>query len=92
MQFKAFYKAFNVNRHNIKTNTDKTLITPIKYQLIDSNLAQNCISYINIMRRPHKTGNKAPDAPNRSEDALQSAQYRRYLREQLEVELGHYRD
>ena len=44
------------------------------------------------MRRPHKTGNKAPDAPNRSEDVLQSAQYRRYLREQLEVELGHYRD
>ena len=92
MQFKAFYKAFNVNRRNLKTNTDKTLITPIKYKQIDSFLAQNCISYINIMRRPHKTGNKAPDAPNRSEDALQSAQYRRSLREQLEVELGHYRD
>ena len=92
MQFKAFYKAFNVNRHNIKTNTDKTLITPIKYQLIYSNLAQNCISYINIMRRPHKTGNKAPDAPIRSEDALQSAQYRRYLRETSDDLHGHYRD
>ena len=92
MQFKAFYKVFNVNRHNIKTNTDKTLITPVKYQQMDSNLAQNYISYINIMRRPHKADKEAPERPLRSEDALQSAQYRRYLREQLEVELGHYRD
>ena len=91
MQFKAFYEAFNVNRHNIKTNTDKTLITPIKYQLIDSNLAQNCISYINIMRRSHRPEYETSKRL-KSEDALQSAQYRRYLREQIEVELGHYRD
>ena len=91
MQFKAFYKAFNVNRHNIKTNTDKTLITPIKYQLIDSFLAQNCISYINIMRRPHRPENEASKR-HKSEDALQSAQYRRYLRETSEDLHGHYRD
>ena len=69
MQFKAFYKAFNVNRHNIKTNTDKTLITPIKYQLIDSFLAQNCISYINIMRRPHRPENEAFKRLNISKNA-----------------------
>ena len=91
MQFKAFYKAFNVNRHNIKTNTDKTLITPIKYQLIDSFLAQNYISYINIMRRPHRPENEAFKRL-KSEDALQSAQYRRYLRETSEDLHGHYRD
>ena len=92
MQFKAFYKLFNVNRHNIKTNIDKTLITPVKYQQMDSNLAQNYISYINIMRRPHKTDKDLSNRPKPSEDALQSAQYRRYLRDQLEKQLGHYRD
>ena len=91
MQFKAFYKLFNVNRHNIKTNIDKTLITPVKYQLIDSNLAQNCISYINIMRRSHRPENET-SRRLKSEDALQSAQYRRYLRETLEDLHGHYRD
>ena len=43
------------------------------------------------MRRPHRPENEAFKRL-KSEDALQSAQYRRYLREQLEVELGHYRD
>ena len=26
MQFKAFYKAFNVNRHNMKTNIDNNYV------------------------------------------------------------------
>ena len=43
------------------------------------------------MRRPHRPEKEAAKRL-KSEDALQSAQYRRYLREQLEVELGHYRD
>ena len=44
------------------------------------------------MRRPHKADKDLSNRPKSSEDVLQSAQYRRYLREQLEVELGHYRD
>lgn len=44
------------------------------------------------MRKPHRPDDDTPKRPYPSEDALQSAQYRRYLRERLEVELGHYRD
>ena len=44
------------------------------------------------MRRPHKTDKDLSNRPKPSEDALQSVQYRRYLRDQLEKQLGHYRD
>ncbi len=44
------------------------------------------------MRRPHKTDKDLSNRIKPSEDALQSAQYRRYLRDQLEKQLGHYRD
>ena len=43
------------------------------------------------MRRPHRPENEAFKRL-KSEDALQSAQYRRYLRETLEDLHGHYRD
>ena len=43
------------------------------------------------MRRPHKPENETSKRL-KSEDALQSAQYRRYLRETSEDLHGHYRD
>ena len=44
------------------------------------------------MRTPHRPDDDTPKRPNPSEDALQSAQYRRFLRQEIEEKLGHFKD